>query len=149
MKKYVFVVFSLLLFSCCESVMPEITDDPDHLAVVVSNQSFLLPKIDIKVYIDGKQIISDDFDVGTQHNYKIYKVKVKNGPHIIKAKTLKGECVAEAVINYPEYKRCTVLYFYYKRPDNFYNVNQCTFYPSQFRIDVSKYREFYYGSMGG
>ncbi len=56
----------------------------------VSDQSYELSPVDIKVYIDDKLVIDDNFEVGNQHNWESFDFKLKQGKHTIKAVTAEG-----------------------------------------------------------
>jgi ribosomal protein S2 len=43
----------------------------------VSNQSALVDTVDIRVIVDGKEVINDTFIAGNLHNFKKYAIKLR------------------------------------------------------------------------
>jgi hypothetical protein len=69
-------------------------DTHDNVTLLVSNQSFDVNPVDIKVSIDGKTIVKDKFDVQgeqpPQHNWRQYHLRLEDGPHSLVAESKKG-----------------------------------------------------------
>jgi hypothetical protein len=57
----------------------------------ISNQSFTVSPVDIAVSIDGKQVVSKNFDVGNQHNFESFWVDLSEGQHKVVLKSEKGK----------------------------------------------------------
>lgn len=47
----------------------------------VSNQSFDIDPVDIAVYIDGVQVVCDDFSVEAQHIWIRFEFTIESGEH--------------------------------------------------------------------
>ena len=62
----------------------------NNLKLIVSNQSFAVPSVDISVDIDGKNIVSKDFPVKDQHYQEDFFVDLPIGYHSIEIKANKG-----------------------------------------------------------
>ena len=89
LKKLILIVFVALLISGCS------TGNDNNFILYVSDQSFDISPVDMKIYVDGQLIIDDDFEVGNQHNWKKYEYKLGIGKHTIKAVSQKGDAVLE------------------------------------------------------
>lgn len=85
--------------------------DPNgNVVLYVSNQSFAIDSIDVTVEIDGEEVISEDFDVGDQHNWKQFVIRLAPGHHTLRARSRLGDATLEksfvvsdkhwAVLNY-------------------------------------------------
>lgn len=70
--------------------------DPNgNFILYVSNQTFEISPVDIKILIDGRWAIQENFEVGNQHNWKQFQFQLSKGKHLIKAESVKGEAVLE------------------------------------------------------
>ena len=87
-----------------------------NFVLYVSNQSFDISPVDIVVQIDGKQVVSADFAVGTQHWWVEHAIPLSPGKHKLVAVSKKGDARFEkefevkdkhwAVLNYWHTKGC-------------------------------------------
>ena len=71
-----------------EVKLPE--DKDGNFVLYVSNQSFGVSPVDIRVFIDGKLAIDEAFDVGNQHNWKSFRYNLAKGKHRLAAESVKG-----------------------------------------------------------
>lgn len=71
---------------------------PFHL--YVSNQSFDPKKVDITVWIDGREVIDQEFDVGSQHNWILFDLPLSEGVHQIRAEAAGEATVFEVDIEF-------------------------------------------------
>lgn len=72
--------------------LPSATAVPEgRLVLAVSNQSYDLKLVDIRVQLDGQELFCQDFYVGNQHNWEIAEVYVEPGEHHLQAVSLQGE----------------------------------------------------------
>jgi hypothetical protein len=71
-----------------EAKLPE--DKDGSFVLYVSNQSFGVSPVDIRVFIDGKLAIDEAFDVGQQHNWKSFRYNLGKGKHRLAAESVKG-----------------------------------------------------------
>jgi hypothetical protein len=89
MKKYwgaslVAALLGTLLSACTElavdgPMVPEA--EGGNFILYVSNQSFALDPVDIKVYIDGFLVVNRDFYVKGQHNWIRFQFQLGGGTH--------------------------------------------------------------------
>ena len=91
MRKYLLIsfVFVALLISGCS------TGSDNNFILHVSDQSFDISPVDIKIYIDGQLMIDEKFAVGNQHNWKKFEYKLSKDKHTLKAVSEKGDAVLE------------------------------------------------------
>jgi hypothetical protein len=66
-----------------------------NLTLYVSNQSFDRDPVDIRVLIDRKPAVEDDFAVGNQHNWVEFRFDLPDGEHVIHVESLDGEATLE------------------------------------------------------
>jgi hypothetical protein len=66
---------------------------PLHL--YVSNQSFDPREVDITVWIDDKEVINQEFDVQGQHNWILFDLSLREGPHLLRAEAKGQDAVLE------------------------------------------------------
>lgn len=93
-------------------------DEKSNFALHVSNQSFAIDPVDIKIFIDGKVAVDKDFSVGSQHTYISYRFLLSNGVHKIKIESQKGSAVYENSFNITDAHRGIVEYWYYPEKGN-------------------------------
>jgi serpin B len=74
-------------------------DKNGNFTLYVSNQSFAVDPVDIKVYIDGKVATDQNFDVGTgkrrQHNWQTFQFQLADGAHRLRVESKKGQASLE------------------------------------------------------
>lgn len=85
------------------------------LQLFVSNQSFDDDTVGIVVTIDGRTVVDEDFEVGSQHNWVTFPLVLPAGPRVVQARSDTGITLQEevtvpaggthyAVIDYWDYK---------------------------------------------
>jgi hypothetical protein len=88
-----------------------------NFVLYVSNQSFALTPVDITITIDGKQVISSEFEVGEgkrrQHNWINHGFELTPGPHKLVATTVKGEAKIEKEFEIKDEKHWAVINYWY------------------------------------
>lgn len=68
-----------------------VVNDPNgNFHLYVSNQSFAISPVDIKVFIDGKLVVKEAFFVGNQDNWQTFVLKLSPGRHKVVAESSKG-----------------------------------------------------------
>jgi hypothetical protein len=123
-----------LLFAACASDAPEATPasasappvspltessgsqllDPDgNFVLYVSNQSFELDPVDIVIEIDGEQIVGGEFEVGNQHNWRRYVLRLSPGRHTLTARSTDGDATLEESFVVSERRWAALDYWYY------------------------------------
>ena len=84
------------------------------LTVLVSNQSFDLPTVDISIEIDGELAISGDFEVEGQHTWVPFDFDLSPGNHSMKIVSDAGETTLEKAFVMDERKWIVVNFWYYE-----------------------------------
>ena len=66
-----------------------------NLILYVSNQSFDRSTVDIRVLIDDRPAVDDDFAVLNQHNWVDFRFSLDDGQHVIYVESLDGQAILE------------------------------------------------------
>lgn len=74
---------------------PVATEGPETLHLYVSNQSFEIDPVDIEVYVDGRQLVCDEFFVEGQHNWILHDLSLEWGEHSLRAEGNDGTTTFE------------------------------------------------------
>lgn len=61
-----------------------------NFTLYVSNQSFERPTIDVRVEIDGRIVVAEEFEVEDQHNWLEFRLPLRPGSHVIHATSRRG-----------------------------------------------------------
>lgn len=129
----VLVAVSLLAFACAsappeatpttasapaavsptEPSTPPVLDPKGNFVLYVSNQSFEIDPVDIVIEIDGEQIIDGDFDVGNQHNWKRYVLRLSPGRHTLTARSTDGDATLNESFVASDRRWAVLNYWYY------------------------------------
>ena len=96
-----------------ESSGSQLLDPDGNFVLYVSNQSFELDPVDIVIEIDGEQIIDGEFEVGNQHNWKRYVLRLTPGRHTLTARSTNGDATLEESFVVNERRWAAVDYWYY------------------------------------
>jgi len=84
----------------------------------VSNQSFAETPVDITVTLNGKKAVSQDFEVGNQHNWKKHTFKLAPGKYKLVAESKKGKAKFEKELEIKDKKTWAAMdYWYYPKKD--------------------------------
>jgi len=75
-KKIALIIFCLLIIIIIGFEVFHYVKNGGNVILYVSNQSSLADTVDIKVLIDGKEVIHDTFLAENFHNYKEYPLKL-------------------------------------------------------------------------
>ena len=68
--------------------------EPGHEATLyVSNQSFDRGLVDIRIEIDGREVVHDDFAVENQHNWVEHTLRLEPGRHTLVARSQRGDAI--------------------------------------------------------
>lgn len=98
-----------------------------NFVLYVSNQSFALDPVDIKIYIDGKVAESQDFRVENQHNWQKFQFSLSRGIHKIHVESVKGEAKLEKKFEIKGKHWAVVDFWYYPKLDNNQTQKQFSF----------------------
>ncbi len=69
-----------------------------NITLSISNQSYDIGNVDIKVMIDSMLVVDDKFKVRDQHNWYLYGFSLSKGRHVFEAVTNKGRASIKKVI---------------------------------------------------
>jgi len=92
-------------------------DDRVPLHLYVSNQSWDPELVDIRVFIDGVEVVAGDFAVEGQHNWMRFDLLVPRGSLEVRAEALDGEVVLEQTLEVPAEHWAVLDYWYYPGED--------------------------------
>lgn len=107
----------LLLVACGDGmnaphqVLP-LSEDP-NLTLHVSNQSFAISPVDVRITIDGQLAATGDFEVEGQHSWTTFRFRLAPGPHTLVATTAAGDARLEEVIDVSAARFAALDYWYY------------------------------------
>ncbi len=90
-------------------------DSTGNFVLWVSNQSFDIPLVDIKVTIDGKTAVSATFEVKNQHNWIKHTFQLALGKHVLKASSVEGEVAIESEFEVQDRLWGVVNFWYYAK----------------------------------
>ena len=91
---------------------PAARDDANFI-LFVSNQSFDLSTVDIKVEIDGVPVVNRDFNVANQHNWVEFPLKLSTGEHQMVVTSTRGQSSLTHKFSTFGKKWCVVDFWYY------------------------------------
>lgn len=84
----------------------------------VSNQSFEDDEVDIIVTLDGEPIVDREFDVGNQHNWIPFRIRLAPGEHTLEASSSTGATISTEFEAADSSIRYAVLDYWYYPPDD-------------------------------
>ncbi len=99
-----------------ESAVRLVAEEQADLHLWVSNQSFDDPSVVVTITIDGVEIVSQRFEVESQHNWILFPVKAPPGPHTLEARSDTGVSMREQ-LTLPEQERRYAVVNYWTDPD--------------------------------
>lgn len=92
-------------------------DEQGNLSLLISNQSYYINPVDIKVSIDCEVAVREEFDVQgnqlPQHNWQQFRFKLENGKHTIAISSVKGDANFESTFEVTGFHIATIAYWYY------------------------------------
>ena len=99
--------------SSTEPSRSQLLDPGGNFVLCVSNQSFEIDPVDIVIEIDGEQIIDGDFDVGSQHNWRRYVIRLSPGRHTATARSTDGDATLRESFVVSDRRWVVLNYWYY------------------------------------
>jgi len=106
--------------------------DPNGgFTLYVSNQSFAIDPVDVRVEIDGGLVVSDYFHVGNQHRFVASKLSLPQGKHRIRIWSVKGGTQLSEDFELKGEDVGVVTYWYY--PESHYQPT-----PRKFNFGIQK-----------
>ncbi|HEY4414214.1 MAG TPA: hypothetical protein VGO57_00870 [Verrucomicrobiae bacterium] len=129
-------VFLLAILTGCgaQSVRPSanaVNNPNGNFHLYISNQSFAISPVDIKVFVDGDLIIKENFDVDSQHNWRAFNLKLSAGQHKIVVRSSKGSANLEQPFEVANESWAVLDYWFY--PNYTRGVKPC---PRHFSFEV-------------
>jgi hypothetical protein len=111
-----------------------ITNDPNgNFHLYVSDQSFAISPVDVKVFIDDELVVKGNFEVGSQHSWQTFVLKLSSGQHKIVAQSSKGHAKLEQAFEVNDKSWAVLAYWFYPKPEG--GVEPC---PCHFTFVVKK-----------
>lgn len=105
------------------TTVEQVSGENSNIVLVVSNQSFEKPDINLKVFIDDKFYIDNQFKVEDQHNFASYNYSIPKGSHKLKA-IVNNTSIFEEIFNMNNEKQWAVItYWYNSRDDINFNIS--------------------------
>jgi hypothetical protein len=89
-----------------------------EVMLYVSNQSFEHSEVEITVTLDGETIIDRTFDVGNQHNWIPFSIRLASGEHTLEASSSTGAVFSTQFEAADSATRYAVLDYWYYPPDD-------------------------------
>lgn len=90
-------------------------DSNGNFTLFVSNQSFEIDPVDVRVEIDGELVVSADFAVGTQHSFVPFELSLSEGKHQIRIRSKKGDAELSTEFELKDHDVGVVTYWYSPR----------------------------------
>ncbi len=90
--------------------------DPNgNFTLFVSNQSFEIDPVDVRVEIDGELVVSACFAVGTQHSFVPFVLSLSEGKHQIRIWSKKGDAELSTEFELEDHDVGVITYWYSPR----------------------------------
>jgi hypothetical protein len=122
-KVFVAAILALLLAAACGGTRPAANGRPEpetlppspagNFILYVSNQSFELERVDIRVTIDGRLAVDGDFAVENQHNWVEFRFRLAPGRHVLHAESARGGATLTRAFTVAGRHWAVVNYWYY------------------------------------
>ena len=122
-KHYIAILLAatlgMLFVACTElavdgPILPQA--DGGDFVLYVSNQSFALDPVELKVYIDGVLAVNQNFHVKNQHNWVRFQFQLRSGTHRIRAVYTVGETQKEEFFTIEKPLWCVIDFYASKGP---------------------------------
>ena len=118
MRRSIAIVAFVVLAGACggaeHSPAPDAlpTTRDGNFILYVSNQSFGLPEVDIRVEIDGRPAVDGEFRVEDQHNWVEFRFRLPKGRHTLRAVSETGGAEASWQFSVTDRHWAVVDYWY-------------------------------------
>lgn len=93
----------------------DILDPQGNVVLYVSNQSLDLERVDIAIEVDGQPVLDQYFNVGSQHNFKQFILRLASGRHVLTAQSIKGKASLKKSFFVTGKRWVAVDYWYYTK----------------------------------
>ncbi len=115
----VVAVTALALTGCGAPRLPvansELLDSNGCFTLFVSNQSFKIDPVDVRVEIDGELVVSAYFWVGSQHTFVPFTLSLSKGAHRIHIWSTKGDAELSTEFELEDHDVGVITYWYYPK----------------------------------
>ena len=112
-------VVATLLSGCHDPKLPTadsgLIDPNGNFTLFVSNQSFAIDRVDVRIQLDGELVICDYFHVGDQHAFYPFTLSLAKGKHHIKVWSVKGNAQIEKDFELTDQDIAVITYWYYPK----------------------------------
>jgi hypothetical protein len=109
------VLLLTLIYSCDESVSTIPQVENGNFILFVSNQSSYIDPVDIKVFIDGKLAVNQEFLSKGGHNWIEFQFQLKNGIHKLFSSSTKGNLRKDTLFTLPATPYGDIDFWYYPK----------------------------------
>jgi len=92
-----------------------IQDPHGNVVLYVTNQSLALERVDIAIEVDGQPVLDQYFNVGSQHNFKQFILRLASGRHVLTAQSIKGKASLKKSFFVTGKRWVAVDYWYYTK----------------------------------
>ena len=90
-----------------------IQDPHGNVVLYVTNQSLALERVDIAIEVDGQPVLDQYFNVGSQHDFKKFVLRLAPGRHVLTARSIKGKASLKKSFSVTGKHWVAVSYWYY------------------------------------
>jgi ankyrin repeat protein len=97
------------------AVRSKLLDANGNFTLYVSNASFAISPVDVRVEIDGELVVSDYFDVVDQHRVEMFRLSLSKGKHKIQIWSEKGGAQLKTEFEYKDHDLGVIEYWYYPK----------------------------------
>jgi hypothetical protein len=100
--KWIMLLLPAILSGCHDFGEPAIVQTPHgNFVLFVSNQSSQTDPVDIKVYLDGRLAVNQNFLAGSGHNWVRFEFQLDGGTHTLRAISTRGQTDTTATFDLP------------------------------------------------
>jgi len=107
------ISLSILLNMCSEDTSVITQVENGNFILYVSNQSTFLDPVDLKITIDGKLALNQEFLTEDGHNHIKFQFRLADGNHIFSVSSIKGNINKDTIFTLPTTPYCVVSFWYY------------------------------------
>lgn len=114
------IIVSIFAGCSTPSAVPStiILNNPNgNVHLYVSDQSFAISPVDIKVFIDGDLVVNEKFEVGSQHSWQTFMLKLSPGRHKVFAESSNGHAKLEQTFEVNDKSWAALAYSFYPKPE--------------------------------
>lgn len=107
------VLFTIILFSCSDDDIPIIPQvENGNFSIYVSNQSSSLDPVDLKITIDGKLAVRQEFFCENGNNHIKFQFQIDEGEHKLSVSSIKGNIGKDTTFTLSTTPYCSISFWY-------------------------------------